>query len=131
MRSMVVAAGAVLAVALGIGTAAAQDAPAGPPVDVVFTTNKLDRDIVVGAPIVDRIGPLQRLALPLENSSRKAKTLEYKVEWFDQAGAPAGVNLAWKTVFLDAREQKSIQEVAQRPSAVSARIFVRSVGAAE
>lgn len=128
MRRMMLVAVA-LAGACYAGYAQGQDAP---PVDVVFTSKKLDKAIVLGAPVLTKVGPLQRLALPVENTSRKQSlVVEYRVEWFDESGVPAGNNVSWKTVFLDAQEQRSIQEVAQRPNAVSARITMRGVGAPE
>lgn len=119
----------IAALAVSAGAAPPARGQEAAPVEVIFTSERADSGVQVGAPNLSPAGPLMRLVVTLTNTTRKPLKLEYSVDWFDQAGAPLPGLTAWKTVFLDPNQSEALTAMSNRPGAASAKIVLRDVGA--
>ncbi len=71
-------------------------------------------------------GNLLKIQATVENLSSKARTFNYKFEWFDQDGmAVNSPNEVWKALPLQGRESTTISTVAISPKAVDFKLKFR------
>jgi uncharacterized protein YcfL len=127
-----VAFAAVLLSGCAVGTntyerAAPQAAGAVVPVSKVIGDESLERVFRVTGVLQTKVsGNLLKVQATVENLESKLKTLNYKIEWVDDAGMSIdSANEGWKTIQLQGRESQTIQSVAVSPRAVDFRIKLR------
>lgn len=69
-----------------------------------------------------------QLAVSMKSNIAYDQTLQYRVDWFDEAGMPVEPDSGhWQPLVLHGGEQKVIQAVALLPSATTFRFSVRDV----
>lgn len=92
--------------------------------DIQFVRPASDNNLRLGEPVFTRAGQLSRVHLEVTNRSSRARTLEYRFEWFDADGVPRQTLSATQTLFLDPGESRTLQSVAQHGAAVNARVTI-------
>lgn len=69
---------------------------------------------------------LIEIIIDIENKSSQKLSVQYRVKWLNNDGFEVGESLSsWEPLFLDARDNKKIKEIAPMPTASSYKLYFR------
>jgi uncharacterized protein YcfL len=69
---------------------------------------------------------LIEVIINIDNKSNERLTLQYRVKWLNNDGFEVGETLSsWEPLFLDARDNKKLKEIAPMPTASSYKLYFR------
>ncbi len=96
---------------------------------IVYGTDALRRKVVLSNVLArnsaEKTGGLTQTSVTLTNKTKKPLSLSYKFMWLDSSGFEITPDaFAWTPVTLQGLEDKTIQSVAPRESAVSFKVKV-------